>query len=84
MAYAIILFRKKKGKIKKLSTLKEIFRHFGIVGKDYLKIMDYLTIDNSSYITINSVASSGKIKNSYKFLVLKGVGHCKIISAYPE
>ena len=84
MADAIIQFRKKKGKIKKLSTLKEIFRHFGIVGKDYLKIMDYLTIDNSSYITINSVASSGKIKNSYKFLVLKGVGHCKIISAYPE
>lgn len=49
-----------------------------------MKILDYLTIDDSNYITINSVASSGKIKNSYKFLVLKGVGHCKVIAAYPE
>lgn len=84
MVETIVQLRKKKGKIKKLSTLKEIFRHFGIIGKDYLKILDYLTIDDSNYITINSVASSGKIKNSYKFLVLKSVGHCKIIAAYPE
>lgn len=84
MAETIVQLRKKKGKIKKLSTLKEIFRHFGIIGKDYMKILDYLTIDDSNYITINSVASSGKIKNSYKFLVLKGVGHCKVIAAYPE
>lgn len=84
MAEAIVQLRKKRGKIKKLSTLKEIFRHFGVVGKDYQEIMEYLTIDDSNYITINSVASSGKMKNSYKFLVHKGVGHCKIIAAYPE
>ncbi|MDN3514863.1 MAG: general secretion pathway protein GspK [Candidatus Brocadia sp.] len=84
MAETIIQFRKKRGTIKKLDTLKGIFRHFGIIGNDYQKIMDYLTINDSNYITINSVASSGKIKNSYKFLVLKSVGHCKIIAAYPE
>ncbi len=84
IAGAIVQLRKKKGRIKKLSTVKEVFRHFGIVGKDYLKIMEYLTIDDSNYITINSVASSGKVKNSYNLLVHKGVGNCKIIAAYPE
>lgn len=84
MAETIVQLRKKRGKIGKLSTLKEIFRHFGVVGKDYQEIVEYLTIDDSNYITIDSVASSGKIKNAYKFLVHKGVGHCKIIAAYPE
>jgi type II secretory pathway component PulK len=84
IADAIVQFREKKGKIRKLSTLEGVFRHFGIIGKDYQKMMEHLTIDDSNYITINSIASSGKIKNSYKFLVLKSVGHCKIISACPE
>lgn len=84
IAEAIIQFRKKQGKIRKLSTLKGILRHFGIVGKDYMKVIEYLTINDSNYMTINSIASSGKIKNSYKFLVLKSIGRCKIITAYPE
>lgn len=84
MANEIIRLRKKQGKIKKLDTLKEIFRHFGIIGKDYEKVMNYLTLDDSNYITINSIVSSAKIKNSYKLLVLKSVGNCKILAAYPE
>lgn len=84
VADAIIQFRKTKGKINNLNKLKELFRHFGIIGKEYQEITDYLTIDNSNYIMINSVASFGKIKNSYQLFVLKSVGHCKIISAYAE
>lgn len=84
IADTIIQLRKKKGDIKKLDTLKEIFRHFGILGKDYEEVMKYITLDNSNYMMINSVASSGKIKNGYRLLVLKGVGYCKILAAYPE
>jgi type II secretory pathway component PulK len=84
MAHAIIRLRKKQGRIRKLDTLKEIFRHFGIIGKDYDNVRNYLTLDDSNYITINSIVSSGKIKNSYKLFVLKGVGNCEILAAYPE
>lgn len=84
IADAIIQLRKKRGKIKKLDTLKEIFRHFGVIGKDYEEVMKYLTLDNSNYILINSIASSGTIKNEYRLLVLKSAGHCKILAAYPE
>ncbi|GJQ22302.1 hypothetical protein BIY37_10620 [Candidatus Brocadia sapporoensis] len=80
----IIQLRNKRGKIKKLDTLKEIFRYFGIIGKDYEAILQYITLDNSNYIMINSIASSGKIKNGYRVLVLKGMGHCKILATYPE
>jgi len=76
--------RNKRGKITKLDTVKEIFRYFGIIGKDYEAIQQYITLDNSNYITINSIASSGKIKNGYRVLVLKSMGHCKILAAYPE
>lgn len=84
VADAIIQYRKKHGKIKKLTTLKEICRHFGIIGSEYDKVQNYLTLNTSNYLTINSVSSSGKVKNSYKFFVHKGVDRCRIIAAYPE
>lgn len=84
IADTIIQLRKKKGDMKKLDTLKEIFRHFGILGKDYEEVMKFITLDNSNYMMIRSAASSGKIENGYRLLVLKGVGHCKILAAYPE
>ena len=84
IADSIIQLRKKRGNIKTLSALKEIFRHFGIIGKDYEEAMKYLTLDSSEYIVINSIASSGKIKSGYRLLVLRGMGYCKILAAYPE
>ncbi len=84
IAAAIIQVRKKYGKIKKLTILKGICRHFGIIGSEYDKVQNYFTLDNSNYLTINSFSSSGKIKNSYKFFVQKDVGHCSIIAVYPE
>ena len=62
MAHAIIRLRKKQGRIRKLDTLKEIFRHFGIIGKDYDKVRNYLTLDDSNYITINSIVFFRKNK----------------------
>ena len=84
IAKAMIKYRGKRGKIAKIGDLKEIFRYFGIIGADFLKIMNYLTVYDSSYMTINSISSSEKVKNSYKIVVFKSVDHCRIIAAYPE
>ena len=84
IAKAMIKYRGKRGKIAKIGDLKEIFRYFGIIGSDFQKIMNYLTVYDSNYMTINSISSSDKIKNSYKIVVFKSVDHCRIIAAYPE
>lgn len=81
---AMIKYRGKRGKIAKIGDLKEIFRYFGIIGADFQKIMNYLTVYDSNYMTINSISSSAKVKNSYKIVVFKSVDHCRIIAAYPE
>lgn len=86
IARALIKYKAKRGKVEKIGDLKEIFRYFGIIGSDYQKIMEYLTIYDSNYMTINSISSSEseKVKNSYKMVVLKGLDHCRVIAAYPE
>ena len=84
IAKAMIKYRWKRGKIAKIGDLKEIFRYFGIIGADFQKIMNYLTVFDSNYMTINSISSSAKVKNSYKIVVFKSVDHCRIIAAYPE
>lgn len=84
IAKAIVKYRKKKGKIQQIGDLKEIFRYFGIIGSDFIKIMNYLTVYDSNYMTINSISSSENVKNSYKIVVFKSIDHCKIIAAYPE
>ena len=84
IAKAMIKYRGKGGKIAKIGDLKEIFRYFGIIGADFLKIMEYLTVYDSNYMTINSISSAEKINNSYKIVVFKSADHCRIIAAYPE
>ena len=84
IAEAIIQFRDKNGKIKRLDELKEILGQFGIIGADFQKITNYLTIVDSNYMTINSISYSNKMKNSYKIVILKKMDYCKIISVYPE
>ena len=84
IAEALIQFRDKNGRIKRLDDLKELFSHFGIIGADFQKITNYLTIVDSNYMTINSISYSNKTKNSYKIVILKKMDYCKIIAAYPE
>ncbi len=84
IADAIIQHRTKEGMINNLDDLRELFRHFGVIGSDFLKIPNYLTTDDSNYLTITAVASSDKIKSSYKIIARKDMDSCKIIAAYPE
>lgn len=83
IAEAIIQFRRKWGSIKRIDSLKDILSQFGVVGKDYQKILTYLTVSDSNYMTIHANASSDKIKNSYKIVIQKSLDNCKIIAAYP-
>ena len=84
MAEAIIEYKKKKGKIKSVADLEEIFGPYGIIGEELQKTMILLTIDNSNFVTINSISTFEKVKNSYKLIVQKGADSCSIIAAYPE
>lgn len=86
IAEAVVKYREKHGKIRNAKDLREIFRPFGIVGSDFQKIINYITIDNSNYMTINSISfsSDNKVKYYYKVLVQKGIDYCKIIATYPE
>ncbi len=86
VAEAIVEFRRKHKIIRNAKVLKEIFRPFGIIGADFQKIINYITIDNSNYMTINSISSSAdnKVNNSYRVLVQKGIDFCRIIATYPE
>lgn len=84
IADAIIQYRTKEGVINTIETLQELLRHFGVIGGDFQKISNYLTTDDSNYVTITAVASSDKIKSSYKIVARKDMDSCKIIAAYPE
>lgn len=84
IAEAITILKKKGKDIKQFTVLKEIFKHFGIIGSDFQNITKYLTLSDSGYMTVNAVASTDTMKNSYKVIVKKGVGSCKIVAAYPE
>lgn len=84
IADEIIQFRTKEGIINNIDVLQELFRHFGIIGSNFQKITNYLTTDDSNYVTITSVASSDKIMSSYKIVARKDMDSCKIIAAYPE
>ncbi len=84
IAKAITAFKKKGKSIKQFHILKELFNHFGIIGSDFQDITKYITLSESGYVTINAVASTDTVKNSYKVIAKKGVNSCKIIAAYPE
>ncbi|MDR4508805.1 MAG: general secretion pathway protein GspK [Candidatus Brocadiaceae bacterium] len=84
IAEGIITLREEQGKIKEFGELKELFRSFGIVGSNFHKILDFLTVYDSNYVTINSISSADGIQNSYKMIVLKGIQHFRIVAVYPE
>lgn len=83
IAEAIIQLRKKRGGINNLNSLKDLFAKLGILGKDYQKITNYLTVANSNYMTIHSSAASDSMRSSYKIIVQKRLDNCKIIAVYP-
>lgn len=84
IAAAIIKLRGKRGKIKQLDKLKDIFAHFGILGSDFQDILKYITIYDSNYLTIKSISYSDKIQSSYTFVVRKGGDNCRILATYAE
>jgi hypothetical protein len=76
--------------------LREIFWGLGVIGASFEDIRDYLTLENSDFLTISafSNSSSGMQKQSnesgahhgydYKLIVGKDDNGYKIYAAYPE
>lgn len=84
---AIIQYRDENGKIEKFRELKELFRGYGIVGSYFQEITKYLTVYDSNFLTINSVAYPEESENSYgsyKIIVRKGREDFNIIAVYPD
>ena len=84
---AIIQYRDENGKIEKFRDLKELFRGYGVIGKSFQEMTKYLTVYDSSFLTINSFSypeKSEKSYGSYKMIVRKGSGDFAIIAVYPD
>jgi type II secretory pathway component PulK len=84
---AIIQYRDENGKIEKFGDLKELFRGYGVIGKSFQEVTKYLTVYDSSFLTINALSHPEKSENSYgsyKMIVRKGSGDFTIIAVYPD
>ena len=84
---AIIQYRDENGKIEKFRDLKELFRGYGIIGKSFQEMTKYLTVYDSSFLTINAFSYPEKSENSYgsyKMIVRKGSVDFAIIAVYPD
>ncbi|MCF6149076.1 MAG: general secretion pathway protein GspK [Candidatus Kuenenia sp.] len=84
---AILQYRDENGKIEKFRELKELFRGYGIIGSYFQEVTKYLTVYDSNFLTIHSIAypeESGNFYGSYKIIVRKGSGDFNIIAVYPD
>ncbi len=79
----IVRLRSEQDGIESLDHLKDVLRRHGIVGKDYQKIINYLTVSGSNYLSILATAFSDKGRSSYEVIVLKSIDDCRIIAVYP-
>ena len=96
IAEELSLYIEENGSISDQEELKELFWGLGVIGDSYEDIKQYLTFENSDYITISAFSngSGGMQKLSsdsgehhgydYKLIVGKDDRGYKIYAAYPE
>jgi len=96
IADELSLYIEENGSISDQEELKELFWGLGVIGDSYEDVKQYLTFENSDYITISafSSGSSSVLKLSsgsgehhgydYKLIVGKDDSGYKIYAAYPE
>lgn len=82
------------GPIKEVDDLREIFWSLGIIGDSFEKIRPYLTVDQSSFVTIRAVAKSADQRSNsydssdngygYRLIAGKGDRGYEIVAAFPE
>ena len=93
LADDLILYIEENGSIKEVDDLREIFWSLGIIGDSFEKIRQYLTLDQSGFVTIRAVAKSSDNKPNedgksemygYRMIVGKENNEYKIVAVYPE
>ncbi len=80
----LILYIEENGSIKESEELREVFWDLGIIGGSFQEVMQYLTFEQSDFVTIRSNANNDYSGYDYKLIVGKEGEDVKIYAAYPE
>lgn len=89
----LISYIGESGPIKEVDDLRDLFWSLGIIGDSFEKIRPYLTVDQSSFVTIRAIATSSNQRtnnqgssNDYGYRIIAGkrdVGF-EIVAVFPE
>jgi hypothetical protein len=89
----LILYIEENGPIKDTEELRQVFWDLGVIGDSFMKIQPYITINQSTFITIRSVSKGSKTPSAqqhdsggyeYKLIVGRSDNEYKIFAVFPE
>ncbi len=80
----LALYIEENGSIKEPEELRELFWDLGFIGSGFEEVKQFLTIEQSDFVTIRSNANNDYGGYNYKLIVGKEDEGFKIYAAYPE
>ncbi len=93
IADELMSYIEESGPINEVDDLREMFWGLGIIGDSFEKIRPYLTVDQSSFVTIRAVAKGSDQgangqdspdEYGYRLVAGKGDEGYKIVAVFPE
>ncbi len=80
----LAMYIEENGPIKEPEELRELFWDLGFIGSAFEEVKQYLTMEQSDFVTIRSNATNDYGGYDYKLIVGKEDEGFKIYAAYPE
>ncbi len=80
----LALYIEENGPIKEFEELRELFWDLGFIGSAFEEVKQYLTVEQSDFVTIRSNVNNDYSGHNYKLIVGKEDEGFKIYAAYPE
>ena len=80
----LTLYIEENGPIKEQEELREVFWDLGFIGGGFEEVKQYLTLEQSDFVTIRSNVNKDHSGYDYKLIVGKEDEGFKIYAAYPE
>jgi hypothetical protein len=80
----LTLYIEENGQIKEQEELREVFWDLGFIGGGFEEVKQYLTLEQSDFVTIRSNVNEDHSGYDYKLIVGKEDEGFKIYAAYPE
>jgi general secretion pathway protein K len=80
----LALYIEGNGPVKEPEELRELFWDLGFIGSAFEEVKQYLTLEQSDFVTIRSNANNDYSGYNYKLIVGKEDEGFKIYAAYPE